>query len=219
MDLWSQIYLLDMGAPRKTITGYRQKYFRPGRTNGQVVFDYRALDGSERAIYDKISDICISMKAKDYLELPERMDRDVKVRLSETNMKKYIEFEKEQILRLPEEETGDVSALNAAALSNKLLQFANGAVYDSERGVHEIHAEKLEALAEIVEAANGQPGSLCSMRSSMTCTAYRKDSGHIARSRLAAASVSERGIGGRYGCCWPIRRVRGMGLTCRPGET
>lgn len=158
MDLWSQIYLLDMGERLgKTITGYRQKYFRPGRTNGQVVFDYRALDGSERAIYDKISDICISMKAKDYLELPERMDRDVKVRLSETNMKKYIEFEKEQILRLPEEETGDVSALNAAALSNKLLQFANGAVYNSERGVHEIHAEKLEALAEIVEAANGQP--------------------------------------------------------------
>lgn len=158
IDLWSQLYLLDMGERLgKTITSYRQKYFRPGRTNGQVVFDYKALDGSERAIYDKISDICISMKAKDYLELPERIDRDVKVKLSEANMKKYIEFEKEQILQLPEDEMGDVSAVNAAALSNKLLQFANGAIYDSDRGIHEIHTEKLEALTEIVEAANGQP--------------------------------------------------------------
>lgn len=158
IDLWSQLYLLDMGERLgKTITSYRQKYFRPGRTNGQVVFDYKALDGSEQAIYDKISDICISMKAKDYLELPERIDRDVKVKLSEANMKKYIEFEKEQILQLPEDEMGDVSAVNAAALSNKLLQFANGAIYDSDRGIHEIHTEKLEALTEIVEAANGQP--------------------------------------------------------------
>lgn len=158
IDLWSQLYLLDMGERLgKTITSYRQKYFRPGRTNGQVVFDYKALDGSEQAIYDKISDICISMKAKDYLELPERIDRDVKVKLSEVNMKKYIEFEKEQILQLPEDEMGDVSAVNAAALSNKLLQFANGAIYDSDRGIHEIHTEKLEALTEIVEAANGQP--------------------------------------------------------------
>lgn len=158
IDLWSQLYLLDMGERLgKTITSYRQKYFRPGRTNGQVVFDYKALDGSEQVIYDKISDICISMKAKDYLELPERIDRDVKVMLSEANMKKYIEFEKEQILQLPEDEMGDVSAVNAAALSNKLLQFANGAIYDSDRGIHEIHTEKLEALTEIVEAANGQP--------------------------------------------------------------
>ena len=158
IDLWSQMYLLDMGERLgKTITGYREKYFRPGRTNGQVVFDYKALDGSEQAIYDKISDICISMKAKDYLELPERVDNDVKVKLSDVNMKKYLEFEKEQILQLPEDETGDVSAVNAAALSNKLLQFANGAVYDADKGIHEIHTEKLEALTEIVEAANGQP--------------------------------------------------------------
>ena len=158
IDLWSQMYLLDMGERLgKTITGYREKYFRPGRTNGQVVFDYKALDGSEQAIYDKISDICISMKAKDYLELPERVDNDVKVKLSDVNRKKYLEFEKEQILQLPEDETGDVSAVNAAALSNKLLQFANGAVYDADKGIHEIHTEKLEALTEIVEAANGQP--------------------------------------------------------------
>ncbi len=157
MDLWSQMYLLDMGERLgKSITSYRMKYFKPGRTNGQIVYDYKALDGSEKDIYDKIGDICISMKAEDYLELPERIDRDVKVTLSATNRKRYDEFEKEQILSLPEEE-GDISAVNAAALTNKLMQFANGAIYDADHNVHEIHEEKLEALEEIVESANGQP--------------------------------------------------------------
>lgn len=157
MDLWSQLYLLDMGERLgKTITSYRMKYFKPGRTNGQIVYDYKTLDGSEKAIYDKIGDICISMKAEDYLELPERIDRDVKVRLTSANRKRYDEFEKEQILQLPEED-GDISAVNAAALTNKLMQFANGAIYDADHNVHEIHQEKLEKLEEIVEAANGQP--------------------------------------------------------------
>lgn len=157
IDLWSQIYLLDMGERLgKTITGYRTKYFRPGRTNGQIVFDYKLNNGSEEAIYKQIGDICISMKAEDYLQLPERIDRTVDVHLSEKLTEQYLEFEKEQVLAL-ENEDGDISAVNAAALSNKLLQFSNGAIYDSERNVHEIHSEKLEALEEIVEAANGQP--------------------------------------------------------------
>lgn len=157
MALWSQIYLLDMGARlERTITAYRTKYFRPGRTNGQIVFDYKLNNGSEEAIYKRIGDICISMKAEDYLQLPERIDRTVDVHLSEKLTKQYLEFEKEQVLAL-ENEDGDISAVNAAALSNKLLQFSNGAIYDSERNVHEIHSEKLEALEEIVEAANGQP--------------------------------------------------------------
>ena len=157
IDLWSQIYLLDMGERLgKTITGYRTKYFRPGRTNGQIVFDYKLNNGSEEAIYKQIGDICISMKAEDYLQLPERIDRTVDVHLSEKLTEQYSEFEKEQVLAL-ENEDGDISAVNAAALSNKLLQFSNGAIYDSDRNVHEIHSEKLEALEEIVEAANGQP--------------------------------------------------------------
>lgn len=156
IDLWSQIYLLDMGARlERTITAYRTKYFRPGRTNGQIVFDYKLNNGSEEAIYKQIGDICISMKAEDYLQLPERIDRTVDVHLTEKLAEQYMEFEKEQVLAL-ENEDGDISAVNAAALSNKLLQFSNGAIYDSERNVHEIHSEKLEALEEIVEAANGQ---------------------------------------------------------------
>ena len=158
-DLWSQIYLLDQGERlEKTITRYREKYFRPGRSNGQVVFDYKILDGSEKAIYQKISDICVSMKAEDYLELPPRMDHTVEITLPEAVQAKYIEFEKDEILRLvDQEEESAISAVNAAALSNKLLQFSNGAIYDAERNVHEIHDAKLEALEEIVEAANGEP--------------------------------------------------------------
>ena len=156
IDLWSQLYLLDLGERLgKTITSYRSKYFRPGRSNGQIVFDYKLNNGSEEAIYKQISDICISMKAEDYLQLPERIDRTVEVHLPEKMMNQYLEFEKEQVLAL-ENEDGDISAVNAAALSNKLLQFSNGAVYDSERNVHDVHTEKLEALEEIVEAANGQ---------------------------------------------------------------
>jgi SNF2 family DNA or RNA helicase len=156
IDLWSQLYLLDLGERLgKTITSYRSKYFRPGRTNGQIVFDYKLNNGSEEAIYKQISDICISMKAEDYLQLPDRIDRTVDIHLSEKLEEQYLEFEKEQVLAL-ENEDGDISAVNAAALSNKLLQFSNGAIYDSIRNVHEIHSKKLEALEEIVEAANGQ---------------------------------------------------------------
>ena len=156
IDLWPQMYLLDMGERlEKTITAYRAKYFRPGRTNGQVVFDYKPNTGSEEAIYKKISDICISMKADDYLDLPDMIEIPVEVSMNERQMKQYEKFEEEQVLKLQEE--GDISAVNAAALSNKLLQYANGAIYDAERNIHELHEAKLDALEEIVEAANGSP--------------------------------------------------------------
>lgn len=157
IDLWPQLYLLDMGERlEKTITAYRSKYFRPGRTNGQVVFDYQLNTGSDNAIYQKISDICISMKAKDYLSLPDLIEIPIGINFPENQMKQYEQFEKEQVLNLKDEE-GDISAVNAAALSNKLMQFANGAIYDADKNVHEIHDAKLDALEEIVEAANGQP--------------------------------------------------------------
>ena len=143
LALWSQMYLIDLGERlEKTITAYRTKYFRPGRTNGQIVFDYKLNNGSEEAIYKRIGDICISMKAEDYLQLPERIDRMVDVHFPEKLTEQYLEFEKEQVLALDDVE-GDISAVNAAALSNKLLQFANGAIYDSERNVHNIHMELL----------------------------------------------------------------------------
>lgn len=159
IDIWSQIYLLDQGERlEKTITKYREKYFRPGRSNGQVVFDYKILDGSEKAIYQKISDICVSMKAEDYLELPPRLDHITEVSLSGDIREQYEDFEKTEVLRLlDQDEESPISAVNAAALSNKLLQFSNGAIYDADRNVHEIHDYKLEALEEIVEAANGEP--------------------------------------------------------------
>lgn len=154
VDLWPQIYLLDQGERLgKTITGYRQNYFTPGRTNGHVVFDYKLKSNSEQAIYDKISDICISMKAKDYLSLPECIHKTVKVKLSKAEKARYDEFEKQQILAL---DGTDISAVNAAALSTKLQQFANGAVYDDDRNIHEIHTAKLEALEEVIEEANGK---------------------------------------------------------------
>lgn len=157
-DLWSQIYLLDQGERLgRTITGYRAKYFRPGKSNGHVVFDYKPLEGSEESIYNRISDICVSMKAEDYLELPPRIDITSEVTLPAVIQSQYEEFEKTEILKLTEEEENNISAVNAAALSNKLLQFSNGAIYDGERQIHEIHDAKLEILEEVVEAANGEP--------------------------------------------------------------
>jgi SNF2 family DNA or RNA helicase len=156
IDLWPQLYLLDQGERLgKTITGYRQQYFTEGRRNGHVVYDYKLRSNGEQAIYDKIGDICISMKAKDYLSLPGRIDRDVKIKLPDPVMKKYLEFEKECVLAL--EDLDDITAVNAAGLTNKLLQFANGAVYNDEKAWHEVHKQKLEALEEVIEEANGQP--------------------------------------------------------------
>lgn len=156
IDLWPQLYLLDMGERlEKTITAYRSKYFRPGRTNGQVVFDYKLNAGSDEMIYKKISDICISMKAKDYLSLPDLIEVPQDIHLPPAKKKQYDEFEKEQVLSLQDE--GDISSVSAAALSNKLSQYANGAIYDEDKQVHELHEVKLDALEEIVEAANGQP--------------------------------------------------------------
>lgn len=155
IDLWPQLYLLDMGERLgKTITGYREKYFNPGRRNGAVVFDYKLRAGSEQEIYNKIADICISMKAKDYLQLPERINNVIEIRLPKDIQDKYDKFEEDQVMQI---EAEDVSAVNAAALSTKLRQFAQGAIYDIDKNWHEIHNIKLDALEELVEGANGQP--------------------------------------------------------------
>ncbi|BEG98121.1 DEAD/DEAH box helicase [Bacteroides sedimenti] len=152
IDLWSQLYLLDMGQRLgKSVSTFRGTYFKPGRTNGQVVFDYVLLPMMAEEIQSRISDICISMKSEDYLELPDRIDHFIKVKLSKEDMQKYREFEKNYVLSLPDEE---ISAVNAASLSNKLLQYANGAVYDDEKNYHVVHDAKLEALEEIIESAN-----------------------------------------------------------------
>lgn len=156
IDLWPQLFLLDQGERLgKTITGYRERYFTPGRRNGAVVFDCKLRTESEQAIYNKISDLCISMKAKDYLSLPERINLTIEVKFPAALQNKYDEFERDQVLAL--EDSEDISAINAAALSTKLRQFANGAIYDEQKNWHEVHGLKIEALEELVEEANGQP--------------------------------------------------------------
>lgn len=174
IDLWPQIYLMDRGDRlEKTISRYREKYFRPGQTNGHVVYSYKLLNDSEQLIHKKIEDICISMKADDYLKMPLRTDNYIELRMPGGIKKQYDDFEKNKILELlnrteiveEQDESGniirvqrpvEVNVVNAAALSNKLLQFANGAVYDENKKVFPIHDIKLEALKEIVEDANGQ---------------------------------------------------------------
>jgi SNF2 family DNA or RNA helicase len=163
IDLWPQMYLIDRGDRlEKTVSRYREKYFRPGRTNGHIVYNYDLVGGSEGLIFDKIKDICISMKADDYLEMPMRTDNYIELRMPESLKKKYDDFEKDKVLELfgkkqDEEGEFEISVINAAALSNKLLQFANGAIYDEDKNVFDVHSIKLEALKEIVEDANGQP--------------------------------------------------------------
>ena len=158
IDLWPQLYLLDQGERLgKTISGYRERYFSPGKRNGAIVYDYKIRPEAENSIHEKIADICISMKAKDWLELPERIDQNINVQLSAKEMEQYEKFEAEQILSLAN--TEEISAVNAAALTNKLLQYANGAVYasDGTKTFHEVQNAKIEALFEDVEASNGKP--------------------------------------------------------------
>lgn len=150
MDLWAEIYLLDRGERLgKTIGAYRETYFRPGAHNGYVVYKWEPIRGAEEKIEEKISDLCISMSADDYLTLPDRIDNVVSVVLSTKEMDLYAKLEQEQIIAIGD---SDVVALNAAAVMTKLLQMANGNVYDAEGGVKHLHDAKLEALGEIVEA-------------------------------------------------------------------
>ena len=161
INLWSQMYLIDRGERlEKTITAYRSRYFRPGASNGYVVYSYNILPESEKLIQDRIKDICISMRAEDYLEMPERIDNFVRVVMPDNLYEIYKKFEEENVITLVneiKEGTTTVNAVNAAALSNKLLQFANGAMYDENKNVVPVHDLKLEALKEIIEAADGKP--------------------------------------------------------------
>lgn len=160
IDLWAQLYLIDRGERlEKTITKYRERYFREGRRNGAVVYDYKLLNDAEEQINQRISDICISMKSNDYLDMPELIMNRVSVTLPPTIKKMYDDFEKDKVLDLIKSEAEDskeINVINAAALANKLLQFANGAIYDEDHTAHEIHKEKIDALKDIIEDANGK---------------------------------------------------------------
>lgn len=160
IDLFAQMYLIDEGQRLgKTVTAYRDRFFRPGKRNGDIVYTYELKapqNETEQQISDLISDITISMTAEDYLKMPDKIMLYDYVDLSSKMLAMYRDFEKEQILELINSDE-PISAASAAALSNKLQQFANGAIYDAERNVKDLHDEKLDKLEEIVEAANGEP--------------------------------------------------------------
>ena len=155
MDLWPQLYLLDRGERLgRTLTAYRERYFEPDKRNQHIIYSYKLKPMAEQQIHDQISDICISLSAKDYLQLPERIDNVVKVKLDELARQKYKELEREKLLELQEQE---ITAATAAVVVGKLLQLANGGIYDEEGKAHYVHSCKLEALKEIIEDAGGKP--------------------------------------------------------------
>ena len=151
-DLWAQLYLLDEGARLgKRYSGFRERYFDAGPRHNGVVYKYSAKTGSREAILSAISDICVSMKAKDYLELPDIVMHEIPVVLDAKAKKAYQKLEREMVLELPEDE---ISVTSAAALSNKLLQLGNGAIYGEDHEVHEVHGCKIDAFTELVESLN-----------------------------------------------------------------
>lgn len=155
LDLWPQMYLMDMGQRLgRFIGGFRDRFFLPDKRNREIIYSYKPREGAEDAIYALISDICISMKAADYLDMPERIDNRIEVSMSPKERKLYDDFQKDMVLSIGDEE---LDAVNAAALSNKLLQMANGAVYGEDKKVIPIHDRKLDVLEDLVEAANGKP--------------------------------------------------------------
>lgn len=156
-DLWSQVFLLDGGERLgKRYTQFRERYFQPDKRGpAGMVYSYEAKPGTQESILEKISDICISMKSEDYLQLPDVTYHQIPVVLDAKAEKAYRELERKMVLELPEEE--EISVTSAAALSNKLLQLANGALYDDDHGVHEVHNCKVEAFMELIESLQGKP--------------------------------------------------------------
>jgi SNF2 family DNA or RNA helicase len=155
MDLWAEFRLLDMGRRLGRFIGqYRTDYFIPDKRNGQVVFSYKPLPDAEKKIYNRISDITISMKSTDHLRMPELVNAEYSVRLSDTERRRYDELKRDLVLKTPD---GEITAANAASLSGKLCQMANGAVYDENGEIICIHDRKLDALEDLMEAANGKP--------------------------------------------------------------
>ena len=155
MDLFAEFKLLDMGQRLGRFIGqYRTAYFQPDKMNGMVVYSYKTLPGAEEKIYEKISDITISMRATDHLQMPELISSQYEVELSAAERIKYELLKKDLVLPIGDDE---ITAANAAALSGKLCQLANGAIYDDDNKAVRIHDRKLDALEDIIESMNGRP--------------------------------------------------------------
>ena len=155
MDLYAEFRLLDMGERLgRFISQYRDAYFQPDKRNGMIIYSYKPLPYAEQQIYDRISDITISMKATDHIKMPELISSEYTVQLTEKQKEKYEKLKKELVLTSDDNE---VTAANAAALSNKLSQMASGAVYSDDGSIAEVHNGKLDALEDIIESMNGKP--------------------------------------------------------------
>ena len=155
-DLWPEVYLLDQGERLgRTLTQFRQRYLVPEKMNGHIVYSYKPRPGAEAEVYDRLSDIAMSIKKEDVLSLPGQVYEDVVLTPAPALLKKYKKFERDMVLECLDED-GEIVAGSQAALTNKLLQFANGAIYDMDGKAHELHTVKLEALEELIEAAGGE---------------------------------------------------------------
>ena len=155
MDLWAQLWLIDMGQRLgRTIGSFRTKYFKPGRSNGHVVYDWILRPGAADEISRQIQDVTVSLKAEDWLEVPDLIETDIRIALSPAESKAYRDFERDQLAVM---DGKDIEALTAAALANKLLQFTGGAMYDTEHGWHTVSEAKLRALEDIIETAADEP--------------------------------------------------------------
>lgn len=156
-DLWPEVYLLDQGARLgRTLSAFRTRYLVPEKMNGHIVYSYRARDGAEAEVYDKLADLCMSIRKEDVLSLPGQIYEDVVLAFPPALLKQYKQFERDKVLECLDED-GEIVAGTAATLRNKLLQFANGAIYDLDKVAHHVHDVKLDALEELVEAAGGDP--------------------------------------------------------------
>ena len=179
-DLWPEIYLLDQGVRLgRTLGAFRTHYLVPEKMNGHIVYSYRPREGAEAEVYDRLSDICMSIKKEDVLSLPGQIYEDIELTAPPALLKQYKQFERDKVLECLDED-GEVVAGTAAALTNKLLQFANGAIYDMDGNVHELHTIKLEALEELLEEAGGD--------SVLVLYAYKHDRDRI-RQRIACREL------------------------------
>ena len=179
-DLWAQVYLLDQGERLgRTLTQFRSRYLLPEKMNGHIVYSYKPRPGAEAEVYDRLADVAMSIKKEDVLSLPGQVYEDVELTCPPALLKKYKKFERDQVLECLDED-GEIVAGTAAALTNKLLQFANGAIYDMDGAVHHLHDIKLDALEELIEAAGGE--------SVLVLYAYKHDAERI-KKRIAVREL------------------------------
>ena len=216
MDLFAEFRLLDMGERLGRFIGqYRTAYFQPDKRNGQIIFSYKPLPGAEKQIYDKISDITISMKSTDHLQMPQLISTEYEVQLSDKERGKYDRLKADLVLELTD---GEITAANAASLSGKLSQMANGAIYDDKQEVIEIHSRKLDALEDIIESMNGRPLLVAYwFRHDLDRISERLESLHIPFSKLDTTASIRRWNSGELPVALIHPASAGHGLNLQSG--